>query len=603
MSHDGVPGGEASRNRRRTALLVVGVLLPLPVLAGCSDSGSGSKEDASQDIAPAARDVVRDGGTLHWAIDTVPPTFNTFQADADAAADRIAGAVLPALFTLDEHGRPQRNDDYLDAADVVEREPKQIVRYRIDKSAKWSDGRPIGVTDFTAQWKALSGKDRAYWTARNAGYDRIQKIERGRNPQEIRVTFAKPYTDWRSLFTPLYPRSVMSSAAAFNDGARETLAATAGPFQLKSKNSHAVTLVRNPRWWGDRAKLGKLVFDVVPRKERTVALAAGTVDVAEVDRSTAEKIMKEGKRGGRAPGYTLRKALEPAYTQLALNGSTGPLADERVRQAVARAIDRQAIADSVLGPLGLPAKPLGSHVLMTGQQGYQDNSSVLGGQDTEAAQALLSSAGWRESGGALAGEKSGEKGSKGEQGGGKAKPAEAPVRRKDGKPLALRFVLPSGPGTEPLRAVGERISRMLAKIGVRTEITRVADSSYFRDHIASGGYDLALWSWPVSAYPATDAYPIFAKPQPAPDGSLVIEQNYTRVGTDRIDQLFDQAVSELDPSASRAIVRRADARIWEAAGSIPLYQRPQLVAARKNLVNAGAFGFATPRYQDIGFRK
>jgi len=45
-----------------------------------------------------------------------------------------------------------------------------------------------------------------------------------------------------------------------------------------------------------------------------------------------------------------------------------------------------------------------------------------------------------------------------------------------------------------------------------------------------------------------------------------------------------------------------DARIWAAAGSLPLYQRLQLVAARSNLVNAGAFGLATPRYQDIGFR-
>ncbi|MGO4747251.1 ABC transporter family substrate-binding protein, partial [Streptomyces sp. 2MCAF27] len=123
------------------------------------------------------------------------------------------------------------------------------------------------------------------------------------------------------------------------------------------------------------------------------------------------------------------------------------------------------------------------------------------------------------------------------------------------------------------------------------------------DHIASGNYDLALYSWPASAYPATDARPIYAKPQPAADGSLVVEQNYTRVGTDQIDQLFDEAVAELDSGSSRTLVSRADARIWAAAGSIPLYQRPQLVAAGKKVVNAGAFGFATPRYQDIGFRK
>ena len=72
----------------------------------------------------------------------------------------------------------------------------------------WSDGREIGAADFVAQWRALSGKDSAYWTARNAGYDRIEKIERGKNDLEVKVTFAKPYADWRSLFTPLYPKDV-----------------------------------------------------------------------------------------------------------------------------------------------------------------------------------------------------------------------------------------------------------------------------------------------------------------------------------------------------------------------------------------------------------
>lgn len=164
-------------------------------------------------------------------------------------------------------------------------------------------------------------------------------------------------------------------------------------------------------------------------------------------------------------------------------------------------------------------------------------------------------------------------------------------------------MLPSGPGSEALRTVGDRIARMLDRIGVHAEITKVSDDSYFKDHIASGDYDMALYSWPATAYPATDARPIFAKPEPATDGSLLVEQNYTRVGSDYIDQLFDQAASELDEDAARDLVRRADARIWAAAGSIPLYQRPELVAAKPALLNAGAFGFASPRYQDIGFKR
>jgi peptide/nickel transport system substrate-binding protein len=304
---------------------------------------------------------------------------------------------------------------------------------------------------------------------------------------------------------------------------------------------------------------------------------------------------------------------------------------------------------------------VGSHLALAGQPVYADNSGALGGQDAKEARALLADAGWvsggpvdkREKGEEAAGsegektkdkddketdkseggddgtyivgednknddtdQESGEKHRSGKntaQGGapgayapmGTAAPVGSAVKplAKDGKALTLRFVLPSGPGSEALRTVADRISGMLKKVGIGTDITKVSDESYFKDHIASGEYDLALYSWPTTAFPATDARPIYAKPVPAADGSLNVAQNYTRVGTDQVDQLFDQALATLDEKEARDLLRKADSRIWAAAGSIPLYQRPQLTAARDHLVNAGAFGFATPVYEDMGFLK
>jgi peptide/nickel transport system substrate-binding protein len=143
---------------------------------------------------------------------------------------------------------------------------------------------------------------------------------------------------------------------------------------------------------------------------------------------------------------------------------------------------------------------------------------------------------------------------------------------------------------------------MLARVGIRTEIERVDDASFFRDHLAAGDFDLALYAWPGTAFPATDDRPIYAKPRPAADGSLTVQQNYPRVGTDRIDQLFDQAAATLDPGARRSLTAAADARIWSTAAALPLFQQPQLVAVRHGVANAGAFGFATPRFADLGFR-
>ncbi|WP_405478725.1 ABC transporter substrate-binding protein [Streptomyces sp. NBC_00009] len=771
MSHDGATSRPARRPVLRSAAFLVSGALAVTALAGCSsgdDEAESSSPAAAQDIAPAARGDIADGGTLRWAVDALPVTLNSFQADADAGTSRVAGAVLPSMYRLDNQGRAVRDPDFLEKAEVIEREPKQVVLYKLNQQAVWSDGREIGAADFAAQWRALSGKDSAYWTAHNAGYDRIEKIERGKNNLEVRVTFAKPYADWRSLFSPLYPKDVMGTPDAFNEEARRKLKVTAGPFSIKGidRDAKDITLVRNPRWWGRQAKLEQLVLRAVPREDRAEALVAGKVDLAAVDPEEASRISfadrdkgssgplahgpgaltpaqsmrswavahgddedaadaeldtraktrkavtKYEKEQSRLEGYVVRKSLEPAFTQLALNGAEGPLADERVRRAVARAIDRKKLAEVVLKPLGLPAHPVGSHLALAGQQAYADSSGALGSQDTTEARALLADAGWvpggplkketaktkpktagsedgSESG--SEGKKSSESGSEGKkskagtedkkgavsdsddgtyivgesdqkpgdrqpplldpartaahrytallhqadahklreadkekkyadqyakeaaQGGapgayapkGTAAPAGAPAGplAKDGKPLTLRFVLPSGPGSDSLRAVADRISRMLEKIGIRTETSKVADASYFKDHIASGQYDLALYSWPVSAFPATDARPIYAKPVPAADGSLTVEQNYTRVGTDHIDQLFDQAIGELDEGEERSLVKQADARIWAAAGSIPLYQRPELVAARRSVANAGAFGFQEPDYENIGFLK
>ncbi|MFF6958024.1 ABC transporter family substrate-binding protein [Streptomyces sp. NPDC088197] len=562
-------------------------------LTACS-SGGGAAGTAGTDIATVSRAGVRDGGTLRWATDELPRTLNAYQADADADTLTIAGATLPAMYRLDGHGSPRADSDFLASADVAQ-SPRQVVTYHLNPKAKWSDGQAVGAADFVAQWKALNGKNSAFWTARNAGYDRISDVRQGKDAQQVDVTFASPYADWKSLFSPLYPKSVTSDADTFNDGVRTKLPVVAGPFAVEAVDTKkgTVTLDRNKAWWGEPAKLDRIVLTAVPVDKRPAALAAGALDLAEIDPGAVTAVTG-------TKGLAVRKAPDAAYAQLAINGSTGPLADERIRHAVARAIDRKAIATAVLKPLGLPDEALGNHLVLPSQDGYRDNSSALGTNDVQQAQALLADAGWTRSNAKTGDQAAGGPGRTAASGAVTVVEPAAAVS-KAGKQLTMRFVLPADSPT--LDDVGTRIASMLSGIGIRTEITKVAGDSYFQDHIASGDFDLALYSWPGTAYPATDDTPIFAKPVPAPDGSLTVAQNYTRVGTDQIDQLLDRAGGELDTSAARDLTSKADARIWAAAGSIPLYQRPGLVALRTTVANAGAFGFQTPDYQNLGFRK
>ena len=141
----------------------------------------------------------------------------------------------------------------------------------------------------------------------------------------------------------------------------------------------------------------------------------------------------------------MRKALDSAYTQLSLNGSSGPLADERVRRAVARALDRGELAHKALGRVGLPDEPLGNHLRMANQEGYKDNSDAAGGMDIDSAQSLLADAGWKTGGSLLQGKARARRSPAARRGGRQARQGRQRQRQEE----AGRAARPRRPARRP----------------------------------------------------------------------------------------------------------------------------------------------------------
>src|SRR5437588_5818805 len=78
--------------------------------------------------------------------------------------------------------------------------PKQVVTYKINPQAKWSDGTPITSHDFKYTWdQIVHGNDIADTT----GYANIDSVDDS-NPAQAVATFSAPYGDWKSLFGPAY---------------------------------------------------------------------------------------------------------------------------------------------------------------------------------------------------------------------------------------------------------------------------------------------------------------------------------------------------------------------------------------------------------------
>jgi len=538
-----------------------------PTATGTADATANR---TSMNAVP--RDELPDGGTLRWPLIASPPNFNTGHLDGTSAdAANVVGAMLPSMFRFDSEARPTVNKDYLESAELTAKDPRQVVTYRINRRAVWEDGTPIAEGDFEAQWKAMSGSNPAYRIASSSGYDQIESVTSGADDREVVVTFRRPYADWKALFSPLYPASTNHDPAVFNDGWRGKALTTAGPFKFESLDETAktITLGRNPKWWGNRPKLDRIIFRVIDPAAQVDALLNGELDLLDVAADVSKLKSVEA-----APGVTVHRAAGPDFRSITINGTGEILKDVNVRRALGMAIDRAAIADVLVGPLGVEAQPLQNHIFMVSQRGYRDNAGVLSAPDVAGAMRLLDNAGWK---------------------------PEGDVRRKEGKPLVLRFVVPTGVASS--NQVAELVRAMLEGIGVRVEVLAVPTQEFFKQYILPGNFDLTVFSFIGKPFPISSNKPSYVSPKPGKDGELDFQQNFARIGTPRIDALFDEALSEFDEQKAIDLANQIDAAIWDEVHSLTLYQRPDIVATRSQLANFGAFGFASVVYEDIGFTK
>jgi peptide/nickel transport system substrate-binding protein len=551
------------------ALAIVGALVE------CGDSSPPPQSpptSSENQINKQARDRLQDGGTLTWPLSGFPANFNYLQLDGtDLDTFHVMSALMPHTFDFNATGEPIYNKALLASEPQVKSDPKQVVAYRINPKAIWYDGTPITWEDFWAQWKATNGTNPAYSISTSNGMSQIESVEKGSDDREVMVSFKSRYADWQSLFSPIFPKSTNLDPKVFNEGWKTQPLTTAGPFRLGSvdQTTKTITLVRNEKWWGDTAKLDSIVYRVIEPDAQIDALANGEVDIMYIGPDVNKYTRAKGV--GRAE---IRVAGAPDFRHLTMNGTSPVLQDVKVRQALAMGINREAIAKALLGPMNIDPKPLNNHIYMSNQVGYRDNSGDVGKFNQEKAKTMLEKAGWT---------------------------LDGNVRKKDGRPMEIDFVIPSGVTTSKQEA--ELIQAMLAQIGVTVKIDTVPIDDLFEKYIFPGQFDFTVFSWIGGPFPISGSTSRYKNPVMQTDGQLVVEQNYARVGSPEIDALFDQANAELNRQKAIHLGNEIDAKIWEEVHSLTTYQRPDLWACKKGLANFGAFGSASMIYEDIGWVK
>lgn len=376
------------------------------------------------------------------------------------------------------------------------------------------------------------------------------------------MTLARNFGEWRSLFSPLYPISTTSDPTTFNKGWINQIPTTAGPFTLQTidQTGQTITLVRNEKWWGKRAKLDRIIYRVTERAALADSLANGELDFYAIG---SDVNLFQRARG--IQGVEIRQAVEPLYNQITLNGGAGSiLADPELRKAVVRGINRQAITDALIGQIVPNTAPLGNYIYVQGSANYVDHSQNVS-YNREAARAALDKLGWT---------------------------LQGNVRSKDGKQLAINLV------TTASNPIGERIAQLtqaqLAEIGVQVKINSAPAASFFTDYVTPGNFEMVSFAWSGTPFPVTSTRNIYTT-----DG----EQNHGHISSKEIDQLYEQAIRTLDDKRRIELGQQIDQALWNLMPQVPLYQITGAYAVRSTLANFGAPGFADVIYEDIGYTR
>jgi ABC-type transport system substrate-binding protein len=335
------------------------------------------------------------------------------------------------------------------------------------------------------------------------------------------------------------PMLSMSSPAAIRRWGRDYTfhPVGTGPYRFQEWiPNERIVLAANPSYWGERAKIKHLIYQVIPTSAtRLAALQAGAVDVA-YDLSPADLAVAEVD-----PDLIIHRTPPLSTGYLAINRDWAnadgeqPLKDVRVRQAIAHAIDKEGLVQAFLPHTGIPAKSFVPPILWSDDDGlptYEYNP--------ERARVLLAKAGY---------------------------------------PVGFETTLwvmttPRSYFPDPL-GVGEAIQEDLRAVGIEAKIVRYDWDIYLDRVLNRGEHALCLLGWMPDV--------------PDPD-------NYFRTLFTGADKQFGagppsaelesliRAGREIDPEAREALYRQAHAIVHGVVPGVPVAHNGAAFAGRQGLI-------------------
>jgi peptide/nickel transport system substrate-binding protein len=336
----------------------------------------------------------------------------------------------------------------------------------------------------------------------------------------IAVRFSRPYAPFlNSLSTPyLSPSSPTAITELGENYALDTVVGT-GPFKIESYISGSeVVLTRNDDYaWGSEEIFGisgpstvsRLTFLIILEPAtRLAALESGQVqfinNVPELDVA----------RLNEDPNFVVAQIEQPGHGwSMMMNVERFPTSELVVRRAMALAVNKQGLIDTVFNGFGTP----GCSPLTKVMFGYDPASCDYLPYDIEQANAILEADGWVDSDG-------------------------DGIREKDGQILAIDHWYRAD---SPLNvALATYLQADLANAGIQVNLNGAAQAGYF-DAVRSGQHNTQGW-WDTWTDP--DGLRVLFHSSNADGGT-----NRNRYRSEAMDDLLAQAAAETNPEERAAL--------------------------------------------------
>nr|WP_219914451.1 ABC transporter substrate-binding protein [Thalassobacillus sp. CUG 92003] len=480
------------------------------VVAGCTDptesTDSGGDDSGDQEAG--------DGGTLTISDLSEAQSLDPHMV-TDAASMRYIENMYSTMFryVAGEYGEVEGElvEDYELSEDET------TYTFTLHEGVTFHNGDALTSEDVKYSFERMMEDG-----VRKDQFSAVESIETP-SETEVVVNLEQPIAPFLTFLA--YPMNaiVNQTVVEENGGELDSVDAGSGPFELNewTKDQEMVLDKFDDYFKEGKPHLDQVVWRAIPDETaRTTAIRNGEIDII------LQAQPKNVERLEQAEGVNVEEVLGTYWEYVGFNVEDDVMENKQVRQAIAWAVDRDAINETVKFGQAVPLR--GGNIPENHWAHMEEE--VYPERDLDKARELLEEAGYG-----------------------------------DGLELSMKVS-----NNQSQIDAAQMIKQQLKEVGIELEVVSQENSVFF-EQLGSGDFQSTVVGWVGFVDPDEYLYNIFHTE------GMYNQQNYSNP---EVDQLLEQGRKEMDQEKRKEIYAEAQKIIAEDAPMVFLYANPQISAIR-----------------------